>query len=876
MRTDLISVGRFAFIFIFLSISFHQTGAQSLKRIAKSFEKSEYNKAKELLDKAIEKDSSSFGIQYFYSLYYLDKSQRQYDLDSARIHINKGLSYRDSAGEDQLDDWNKTEIAASVLDSTKIEIANLSFQRANDSLSVQSMDRFMELFPQSHRQSEAVFLRDSVAYEEAASIDSWQAYKDYMDMYPESSFFSRVSDSYESLLFQDKTRDGQLSSYKNFLKEFPKTPYRRESETAIFTQMTKSHLAQKYLSFISEYPDSHLRKRAADILYYISKYSDEVDMSKVLEVHPDTDSLLQVKSLENLVLTPVLFDGALSFMDSTGTTLEQLKYAEVNESYKCGNVLSEWLWVKSENSWQLVNRNGVTLAAKVTAFSEVGNEAIFLLSDGKPLLYHKSGFVINTFPISFASTLFKKSIAFVKDSKWGLMTFSGDVILQPTVDKIEQLGQFAVLENNKNYTIINTDEVGSLNGSAAFDFQYDDYEIIGDSLFLGFYDDAESLVNQNLEVLLPLEEQRIYLTKPVWYVKKGGLYYVYDKEQKSLYEPGFSNLKVNESWLALKHESKWDLKQSKDSTTTIYTQLDSVYFASEQIAFIRRQDTSILLFGNASEYLLRATESFRLLKSSDAISKTEPFVVTSYKTENKILRTTGEVAFEGGFDDVQYLSDSTIIIKSKGKYGIYHFGNGYIQKPAYDLISEKDGLAFLLKNNQIGCIDLKNQSIIPAVYQSRIERFGNNYLVSKNDKQGVLNASNKVVVPIEYEELRAWNDTTFWANEDAHWSLKTYDGQTILNGVSDLKKWYNYEHANYHIFTKEGNYGIIHPDKGILIPPMYNDIINLGTETSPLFFAEQHLEAADFFVVTYFDASGNTIKSQAYRSDEYELIYCDQ
>lgn len=876
MRTDRISVGRFAFIFIFLSILFQQASAQSLKRIAKSFEKSEYDKAKVLLDKAIEKDSTSFGIQYFYSIYYLNNSLKQYDLDSARIHINTGLKYRESAGEDQLEDWHKTEIAAAVLDSVKIEITDLSFQRANDSLSVHSMDRFMELFPQSHRQSEAVFLRDSVAYEEVASIDSWQAYKNYMDKYPESTFYSRVSESYESLLFQDKTRDGQLNSYKNFLKEYPKTPYRRESETAIFIQMTKGHLAQDYLSFISEYPDSHLRKRAADLLYYISKYNDEITMSKVLEVHPDADSLRQINHLENLALTPVLFDGAISFMDSTGTTLEQLKYAEINESYKCGNVLSEWLLVKSENDWQFVNRNGVPLASKVTVFSEVGNEAIFLLSDGKPLLYHKSGFVINTFPISFASTLFEKRIAFVKDSKWGLMTFSGDVVLQPTVDKIEQHGKFALLENNKNYAIVNADKVANLSGAASFEFKYDDYEIIGDSLFLGFHNDDESLVSQTLEVILPLETQRIYLANPIWYVRKEGLYHVYDKEQKSLTEPGVSELKVNKSWLAIKHENKWNLKQIKDSTTTIYTQLDSVYFASEQIAFVQRRDTSLLLFGNGSECLLRANESFKLLKPSDAISKAEPFAVTSYKTEDKILAAGGEVVFEGRFDDAQYLSDSTIIIKSKGKYGIYHLGNGYIQKPVYDLISEKDGLALLLKNNQIGCIDLNNQSVIPAVYQSRIERFGDNYLVSKNNKQGVLNAGNKTVVPIEYEELRVWNDTTFWAREDAEWSLKTYDGETILNGVSAVKKWYNYTHANYHIFTKEDKHGIIDPDKGILIPPMYNDILNLGTETSPLFFAEQHLEASDFFVVTYFDASGNTVKSQAYRSDEYELIYCDQ
>ncbi|HBS28308.1 MAG TPA: hypothetical protein DEB06_02400, partial [Phycisphaerales bacterium] len=73
---------------------------------------------------------------------------------------------------------------------------------------------------------------------------------------------------------------------------------------------------------------------------------------------------------------------------------------------------------------------------------------------------------------------------------------------------------------------------------------------------------------------------------------------------------------------------------------------------------------------------------------------------------------------------------------------------------------------------------------------------------------------------------------------------------------------------------KENHYGILSSTRGMIIAPTYNEIINLGTEDIPFYFAEKHVEEADIFVVLYFNKDGTQVKREIYEADEYERIYC--
>ncbi|MFT6865903.1 MAG: hypothetical protein ACJA08_000729 [Cyclobacteriaceae bacterium] len=869
-------MGKLVFIFFLITtFSFH-CQAQNLRRIAKSIEKSEYDKLLEQIDKALEKDSTNFGAMYFKAVYYLHNSLNQYNLDSARIFINQSLEFRSSMTAEQSDDWSKTEFPIFVIDSTKSKIINLSFENALNPPSVGSMQLFLKLFPDSRLEKRVIYLRDSLAFDIALGVDSWIKYQEYTKEYPNSPFTVKALEYYEILLFKDKTKDGSLGSHVQFLREFPKTPYRRESEEMIFKKMTINHEARQYHAFIQQYPNSHLKKKSVDLLYYLGKQKGELNLPELLLIHPNPDSLAKISALEQMSMTPILFDGGFSLMDTSGNVLEHFKYDALDPDYICGNINVEWLRVKAE-SWIVVNRNGFEIKKNVSYMDEIGKQLILIHVNNESHVYHKSGFRVTSFPVYQVKMIYDQWIAFESNKKWGIMTFSGEVILQPKFDNLEMAGSFVVVTKDGKYDLMNQKTISKLSSNQEFQLPYTDFEVLGDTLFLGFEGDKECLIDQDLEVLLPLEDQSIYPSKAIWYVKKVGGYQIFDKPTKKLMESTFSAFHLNESWLGLKREGKWALRSISDSIANITSPLDSIHFINYAVCYIERRDSSFLFFYNGATYWLKPDQTFTLIKPQDDIKhSSQHFILLSTNDDKTILNTNGEVLFDGKVDDVLYLNDSSFIVKSKGKYGIYSIGNGFVQHATYDLINEQDGLALLVKNNLIGCIDLTNNTIIPAMYEERIERFSKYYQVSKNGLTGVLDADNHMIVPIENKELLSWNDSSYWSKPNDEWLLKTYQGDIILNHVLSLSKWNATTIDDLYLFMKEDKYGIIDPKKGILIPPMYNEIINVGTTLQPIFFAEQHLETADLFVVSYFNALGKTIKSQAYRPSEYDLIYCDQ
>lgn len=117
---------------------------QNLKKVSRLIEKAEYDKVKETLDKAILKDSSHFGLMYYYSLYYLNRSEAHYNLDSARAYIFKSVDLRPNATDDQNEDWEKTEIDLANIDSAKILITKLSFEKAQNPISLSSIVLFYD------------------------------------------------------------------------------------------------------------------------------------------------------------------------------------------------------------------------------------------------------------------------------------------------------------------------------------------------------------------------------------------------------------------------------------------------------------------------------------------------------------------------------------------------------------------------------------------------------------------------------------------------------------------------------------------------------------------------------------------------------------
>ena len=78
---------------------------------------------------------------------------------------------------------------------------------------------------------------------------------------------------------------------------------------------------------------------------------------------------------------------------------------------------------------------------------------------------------------------------------------------------------------------------------------------------------------------------------------------------------------------------------------------------------------------------------------------------------------------------------------------------------------------------------------------------------------------------------------------------------------------------NFGIYKQEGSYGVIESTQGQSVPQIYYDIINIGTETDPVFLTEKRLENQQF-EVHYFNADLKLIHSRQLTEQEYERSFC--
>jgi hypothetical protein len=125
-------------------------------------------------------------------------------------------------------------------------------------------------------------------------------------------------------------------------------------------------------------------------------------------------------------------------------------------------------------------------------------------------------------------------------------------------------------------------------------------------------------------------------------------------------------------------------------------------------------------------------------------------------------------------------------------------------------------------------------------------------------------------------EVTPWSDSVIWVKRNFHWTLLNFlTKEIIIDRIRDFSWIRKSNEENLALIHRENYYGIISNRKGLLIPPKFHEIINLGTPELPFYFTEKGVEEADIYVVIYYNQYGKLVRRQAYEEEEYDRIYCE-
>lgn len=828
-------------------------------------EKGKWGKAEQSIKKALRKDSLNSEAKFIYAQWFFSTNNPKYNVDSAYAYTLAALSDYDLSSERSKERLKRVPLDSAILIHFRERVDSAAFELAKNLNTEESYNSFLQKFAFARERESAVELRDEVSFLDALKINTYQSFQTYLKKYPESHRAEEAEKRYEKLLFEDKTHDGKLASYVSFYKNYPNSPYRGDVEKVIFEISTSSGELNAYLKFAKDYPKSKWVKMARDIVYHIAQSSD-LQMPAVLL----NDSLRHVAALESGYWVPFLKNGRFGFMNDSGDEKIDARFADIEREYLCGNITDDYLITSAG----ILSRSGKLIVdQKVQQVDDLGFGFLLVQSGPCRQVIHKAGNEIIKDCVADGRVVANHFLALKKGPKWGLFAFNGKQLLEYDYENITSEDEILLFTKNKKKILNTIEQVTATADGAKLNesMVFDDARKLSSDLVLVKNGALEGVVNRKLAYVIKLDRQALMLTS-FGFVKKilntvstVGLSPTIDREE-------YKDIKPYLNWLGLYRPEDTKLYHIPTSQV-VESKLDSLWFTN-RLAFGLKHDSLKVYYNSGRRMIFPRGAKVSFIKGPDSVR----YFFTEEKNKKQVYEVdTGSRLFQAEFESIEDFGHGTFVITRGNKKGLISLDGKIILPVEYDaMVKPSDQLISLLKDRKFGLFDLKIKKLIKPTFERNLTFFSESVLVAyKDGSYGFIDRDAKPLSDFEFEEVNLWNDSSAFVKKNFRWSLyNLYTKELSQKGIKDYKLLKDESAEKIALIHKENDYGIVSSTKGVIIPPTFSDILNLGTPEKPFYFTEKNVEEAGIFVVIYYDENGKMIRRQIYESDEYDRIYC--
>jgi hypothetical protein len=295
------------------------------------------------------------------------------------------------------------------------------------------------------------------------------------------------------------------------------------------------------------------------------------------------------------------------------------------------------------------------------------------------------------------------------------------------------------------------------------------------------------------------------------------------------------------------------------------------------------KDTTFAIFDNDSIIDISYSKETKLLRpTSIALSedaKEDQYLLTkTSKGVYKVFNIYGVEILDGKYNSVEALGREYLIVEKSGKKGLFHQSGKLALKTSYDAIGNYEkGYVSTLIGGKFGIYNYDKNVFLSTKYQKALKPFGSRYFIgAKGSAYGLVDLDNKDVTGYKFDEILDWNDSVALVKEAGEWKLfDVKNNNYVFEGISEYKVLRDDEEEKILLITKESKSGILSNRYGVVVGPTFNDIVNIGTRETPVYFCEKYILEADFYVVIYYDAKGRILRKQIFTEpEEYDKIYC--
>ena len=846
------------------------------KRALNLIAKGSLEQAEEIAIKSLQKDTLNPGAKYIRSLLFSHGANPNYNLDSSYYLIQESIEEYKLLAEKELEKLQKAEIQETELINQKLKVDSMSYEVYLVINTEDGYIEFLDKFKGAIQEEDAIIRRNNRAYKTAERKHTYQDYAAFMEKYPDAIQVPDAKINYEKLLYNDQTFDGKLESYINFLKENPNTPHREEAETNIYHLKTANNYIEDYYWYIKNYSHSHWVVNATNLAYHIFKENNPPkDFDPGTIPQSLKDSLGKVIKLEGVKYFPFLVDDRYGLMDENGKEIVQPIFRDLDEKHLCEPLDNDILIARKEQD-QILGLNGkILFSGQLEDVSDLGYGFIKIKSNGYYYLIHKSGFRVFDQHFDDLGLIDGKLFTYKKNSRWGILNYAGNEILPADYDDIYQLGSFVIIEKNERIAVTNVEQLIEANKSE-LPFTYDEVELLEDGHLLCFSGSNEALIDTYLDEIIPLKEQEISEVDLFWIIRQDSLSILIDKDFPQALT-SFNQLYYDDQWLALKKGKKWSLSEINGDINPMFI-YDSLNLICEDILYVEKEDSVFAWFSQEIKLDLRQSNKIQLLKPSEKLSDYSHNHLLSVDNDHvkRLYNHQGKKILAGWFDKISVVNDFLFIIEKDGKKGISDTTGLNVLPIEYDAIGDyNQGNISILKDGKFGIFNYQRGLLVDPSYDFNIRIYNDSTLIAgKDGKFGLIDLKENEIIPFNNQQIIYWNSQQALVQKEDNWYLQSFFGDSTL--VKDFEFIINSPVEKRMIFLGEDGYGLISSQEGIIIDPVFSEIINIGTAEEPFYLASKYMEQAGLHVLVYYNHKGERVRRQALTEEEFDKIICEK
>ena len=848
----------------------------------KQLEKLNFDRAEDLLQRSLEKDSINPGAWYVYSLMYSMESYPKQDYEQAFDYILKAEEQWDLATEDTRDDIARNDWSLEHFKQQHRLLDSALFAEARGQHSLKAYQHYLDRHPGAKQYTEAVTYRNQLAFAAAEQVNTWQAYRDFSEQYPGATEAPEALLRYQRMQFEEMTAAGTPKAYEAFVRQYPENPYTADAVRFIFNWNTADHNREDYKNFIKRYPQSPLVRTAIDRLYHLYREQGESHLffAAFGESTQQIDSLRQIDRLNQKPLIPV-WDNGLALADAQGKVLIRLASMQIPDDSLCGGLRSDVLLGTTGGSKQLLARNGrVFYAGPASAITDLGHGLLRVTDERGTGLLHKNGDWLIKPRYSAIDLLDGSLVVVSKGGAKGLYTVNEDRLLDIEYEEIMQEGPFILLKRQGRYAVTTTARLHRLahHEGGDFRFNYDDVELFRKKYLITYDGDQEAVLNERLQNIIPPRPQELNRFGRFWTIAFEGQVQLYDEEENS-YSPGFyEQVDGNDSLLIMRQNKRW-YYQSVSLPLNPQGSYDSMRLLSDNLLYIADQQAGArVIFDLRDTLALEPGEQVRVMRSMQQKTGGRRYLLSNDGQTRRLYAPDGKKILGGRFDEIRIETDFLFVIGEKGRKGLSDSSGLNILPIRYDAIADyRKGWVSLVDGSRFGAFRYPQQTLITPRYERRLEVIADSMLVAVEEgKSGLLNPQGEIVIPFEFKDIRAWDKERFLVQKDLNWHWYSPGSEMPLSDPFLISSWVSDSpEEKTIIYRGEDGAGMASTRTQSSIAPTLSDLIVLRSGKERFYMGEVSVPEAEMHVLIYYDASGTRLFAHAVGKEAFEALYCD-